>query len=125
MSNLGQPPRLTDNGRCRPFRDDMKSTLWNIIRWTVSRALAGALAAAAPLHCALARDQAVLVPATTVQGVIEGESLGSVIAYRGIPYAAPPLGELRFRRAQSQHCINTRMVFSVDESLRSLTNERQ
>lgn len=73
------------------------STLLKAIRWAASRALAGALASAAPFHCALAHDQVVLVRAATAQGVIEGESQGSVIAYRGIPYAAPPLGELRFR----------------------------
>lgn len=61
------------------------------------RALAGALAAAALIQCARADEQAVLVRATTAQGVVEGESLGSVIAFRGMPYAAPPVGELRFR----------------------------
>jgi para-nitrobenzyl esterase len=73
------------------------STLLKVIRRAVSPALAAALVSAAPFHCVLADDQALLVPATTAQGVVAGESLGSVIAYRGIPYAAPPLGELRFR----------------------------
>jgi para-nitrobenzyl esterase len=71
--------------------------LSTVIQWVDRRALAGVLVFAASVQCAFAHEQPVLVPVTTVQGVIEGESLGSVIAYRSIPYAAPPLGELRFR----------------------------
>ena len=36
----------------------------------------------------------------TRQGVVEGEALGSVVAFRGVPYAAPPIGSLRFRAPQ-------------------------
>jgi para-nitrobenzyl esterase len=68
-----------------------------LIRWAASRALIGALASAAPFHSVLAHDLPVLVPAKTAQGIVDGEFLGDVIAYRGIPYAVPPLGELRFR----------------------------
>jgi para-nitrobenzyl esterase len=32
----------------------------------------------------------------TVSGPVAGEDLGDVLAFRGIPYAAPPLGDLRF-----------------------------
>jgi len=39
----------------------------------------------------------VVVRAETAQGAVEGESLGNVLAFRGIPYAAPPVGERRFR----------------------------
>ncbi len=74
-----------------------KSTLMKILQRALIRALAAALASAAPFHYALGDDQTDLVPATTAQGVVAGQSLGSVIAYRGIPYAAAPLGELRFR----------------------------
>ena len=34
------------------------------------------------------------------QGVLEGESLEHVAAFRGIPYAAPPVGALRFKPPQ-------------------------
>jgi para-nitrobenzyl esterase len=34
------------------------------------------------------------------QGAIEGESLGAVLAFRGIPYAAPPVGPGRFHAPQ-------------------------
>lgn len=38
-----------------------------------------------------------LVLAETSQGEVLGESLGDVLAFRGIPYAAPPVGVRRFR----------------------------
>jgi para-nitrobenzyl esterase len=34
---------------------------------------------------------------TTKLGRLEGEQIGSVAVFRGVPYAAPPTGELRFR----------------------------
>jgi para-nitrobenzyl esterase len=37
-----------------------------------------------------------LVRAQTVQGLVDGESLGEVAAFRGIPYAEPPMGGNRF-----------------------------
>jgi para-nitrobenzyl esterase len=42
-----------------------------------------------------------LVRAETAQGVLEGESLGKVLAFRGIPYAAAPVGNLRFQPPQA------------------------
>ena len=39
--------------------------------------------------------------ALTQQGPVEGEASGTVLAFRGIPYAAPPVGALRFRAPQS------------------------
>ena len=41
-----------------------------------------------------------LVRAEVAQGVLEGESLGEVLAFRGIPYAAAPVGNLRFQPPQ-------------------------
>jgi para-nitrobenzyl esterase len=36
----------------------------------------------------------------TEQGCVRGESLGAVKIFRGIPYAAPPVGELRWKAPQ-------------------------
>jgi para-nitrobenzyl esterase len=62
--------------------------------------LAGAVLLAACGQFAAAEAPPVLVRAQIAQGVLEGESLGEVLAFRGIPYAAPPLRELRFRPPQ-------------------------
>jgi para-nitrobenzyl esterase len=40
-------------------------------------------------------------PVMIEQGLIRGEVLGSTVAFRGIPYAAPPVGQLRWRSPQS------------------------
>src|SRR4029077_11927305 len=38
--------------------------------------------------------------ATTKQGVVEGEEAGGLAIFRGIPYAAPPVGALRWLAPQ-------------------------
>lgn len=48
-------------------------------------------------HAWAALRQPQLVLAETLQGEVLGESLGDVLAFRGIPYASPPIGERRFR----------------------------
>jgi len=63
----------------------------------ISHAIALALALASP-GAAIAENAppAVKTDAGAVQGVAEGQS----IAYRGIPYAQPPVGDLRWRAPQ-------------------------
>ena len=63
----------------------------------VKSALALLIAVASLTLTAHADDRPVLVRAETAQGTVEGESLGKVLAFRGIPYAAPPIGAERFR----------------------------
>lgn len=38
-------------------------------------------------------------------GTLEGEQLADLVAFRGIPYAAPPLGDLRFRPPVAPACV--------------------
>ena len=37
---------------------------------------------------------------TTTRGKLEGETLSNQTVFRGIPFAAPPVGELRWRSPQ-------------------------
>ena len=54
-----------------------------------------------PLAAAgLATGSASAAPVTVDGGKLEGVAAGGVLAYRGIPYAAPPLGALRWRAPQ-------------------------
>lgn len=47
-----------------------------------------------------AADRSASLRVSVEQGVLEGERSGATTAFRGIPYAAPPLGVWRFRVAQ-------------------------
>ncbi len=44
---------------------------------------------------------AVTTRVTTSDGIIEGKPVGDLTTWRGIPYAAPPVGDLRWRPPQS------------------------
>ena len=38
---------------------------------------------------------------TTTSGKVQGYERNGLVEYLGIPYAMPPVGELRFKRAQA------------------------
>ncbi|HVT04916.1 MAG TPA: carboxylesterase family protein [Thermoanaerobaculia bacterium] len=44
--------------------------------------------------------QQLTTPVNTTEGPVRGELSGSVSIYRGIPYAAPPVGDLRWKEPQ-------------------------
>ena len=86
-------------GRARPRRSEGQRAG----RFAASHALRSAawatLASVLALGSARAGDGLSASPPTaqTDKGVVVGTSLGSVQAFLGVPYAAPPVGPLRFR----------------------------
>ena len=64
------------------------------------RVLIACLLAHAASQPALAHEEPRRERASTHQGVLEGEAEGQTSAFRGIPYAAAPVGALRFRPPQ-------------------------
>lgn len=65
-----------------------------------TNAIGFGLVAAALAICSLA-DAATPPTAKTAQGRVEGVRVGAVVAYRGIPYAAPPVGANRWLAPQA------------------------
>lgn len=63
-------------------------------------ALALLLSALPAVVPAATGQQAAPVRVTALQGVVEGERIKGVSAFRGLPYAAPPTGAKRFRAPQ-------------------------
>lgn len=56
--------------------------------------------AAMPAPCSQGCTPQKLVRAETAEGAVAGQSLGKVVAFLGIPYAAPPVGARRFKAPQ-------------------------
>ena len=65
-------------------------------RWVAMMAILVAVAGV-PVRAGATDRPPRLVRAEMAQGVLEGEALDGVAAFRGIPYAAPPVGGARFR----------------------------
>ena len=59
--------------------------------------LASAMTAAALPICAPVWAQAAAPTVKTLQGGVVGLTVGTVNEFLGVPYAAPPVGDLRFR----------------------------
>ena len=70
------------------------------IRRVVVFALLLVVAAAGPRSRAESHAARLGDTVTTEQGPIRGEVLGATVAFRGVPYAAPPVGPLRWRPPQ-------------------------
>ena len=65
-----------------------------------------------------------LVRVEIAQGALEGESLGKVLAFRGIPYAAAPVGNLRFQPpAAPQSWTGVRSALDMGPSCPQLIDE--
>ncbi|MGV3578848.1 carboxylesterase/lipase family protein [Brevundimonas sp.] len=59
--------------------------------------LAGACAASALMACATAPSAQTAPEVTAPAGSVRGETVGDIATFKGIPYAAPPVGEMRWR----------------------------
>lgn len=63
---------------------------------TVTFAMLAALIMTTPYSCAAPDDHVVAIDSGKVQGAIDG----AIVSWKGIPFAAPPLGPLRWRAPQ-------------------------
>jgi para-nitrobenzyl esterase len=64
--------------------------------YSTAALLAAAIVAGAALSAQPARDPVVTVETGALRGAVHGD----VVSYLGVPYAAPPVGDLRWRRPQ-------------------------
>ncbi len=56
-----------------------------------------------PLFCFFVATTAFAAPVRTESGLVDGVTEGEVTVWKGIPFAAPPVGDLRWRAPQAAH----------------------
>lgn len=71
------------------------------MRWTILIGCLAALTGVIAWQAARAGSTATSALVTTTEGVLQGRREGDVLGFMGVPFAAPPVGELRWREPQS------------------------